>query len=49
MLKYFLFLNDIINIILGIMEKRNYASEIMQQFNFIIGIFTLKPKLSEFY
>jgi len=50
MLKFFLLiLNDTMNNN-GIMEKRkDFPSEILSQFNFLIGIFTLKPKLSEFY
>jgi len=40
-----LFINDIINVILGIMEKKRKEpySKVLSQLNFIIGIFTLEP------
>jgi len=45
MLKLFLFLNDIMKVILGIIKQRNdLPSEIFSRLNFIIGIFTLEPK-----
>jgi len=38
------------NVILGIIEKRNdLTSEILSQFNFIIGMFALEPKLGDLY
>lgn len=50
MLKVFLFLKDIVNVILYNEKKRNdLSSKILSQLNLILGIFTLKPKLSEFY
>jgi len=42
MLKLLLFLNDINE------KTQQLASEILSQFNFIIGIYTLEPILSEF-
>jgi len=37
------------NVILGIMEKTLLTSEVLSQFYFIIGIFTLELKLRDFY
>jgi len=51
MLKIVLFLNDIINVILGIIEntQRLALRNIITISNFVIDIFTLEPKLSESY
>ena len=51
MLKVLVFLNDIINVLLSIIETTQrlaLRNIVTIQFN-IIGIFTLEPKFSEFY
>jgi len=50
MLKFLLFLNSLINVILGIMsETHRFAFKNIDTFNFIMAIFTLEPKLRELY
>jgi len=46
MLTFFLFLNVIMNVILGLIDKsQQFASDILSQLNFTIGFFYSKTKI----